>query len=125
MKALIKPKPKMKPKLRPKPVRKVYPFDALCNRLQHGDLQELCKQLGLPPSPTHDEILTEIGRRVHLSIYTSMGSENIFVAKCSLTTGSGYLAAISAPLYSIKSSSSLIKAATISFVQLCKQLGRF
>lgn len=120
-----KPKPMLKTKHRPKPVRKVYPFDALCNRLQRGELDELCKQLSLPPKSSHDEILTEIGRRVHLSIYTSMGSENIFVAKCSHIEGSGYLAAISAPMYSIKSSPSLIKAATISFVQLSKQRGRF
>jgi hypothetical protein len=120
MKRPVKHKPKAKPK--------GYDFDGLCNRLQAESAAarfELIGQLGLSGYITDNDILTAIGNRVHLDIHTSMGAENLFVAKCRKQGGSGYEARLQFPLYSISSSHSLIVAATIAYVQLCKRFGAF
>lgn len=120
MKRPIKPKPKTKPK--------GYDFDGLCNRLQAENaaaMIELNTQLGLSGYVNDNAVLTAIGNRTHLNIHTSMGAKNLFVAQCRKQVGSGYVACLQPPKYSISSSHSLIVAATVAYVQLCKQFGAF
>lgn len=117
----IKPKPQRKPK--------TYDFDGLCNRLQSSDpalgLMEISVQLGLSGSISDNDILTAIAKRAHLTMHTRMGTSVCFVAECRKQVGSGYVACLQPPKYSISSSHSLIAAATVAYVQLCKQFGAF
>jgi hypothetical protein len=121
---------KLPPKIQAMRDRKAFEAkcDDLCNRLQADfpkNITTAVSLLGLSGGISDNAILTAIGERAHLSIYTSMGSKNLFVADCRKQVGTGYLAAISPPKYGIKSSPSLIVAATIAYIQLCKAIGEF